>query len=142
MPSSPRTTNIRIITRVTCFQPGKSEVAWSHDYPSAGQRARPGAFLISAARYPDYAVDSIQALTAMGSKILVCAGPMEDLICLEQKAGAQVWRVPRIWEFTRGFIGPSVWSHYIGRFGFNDDDLKWATDAPSEVKDALHRPPE
>ncbi len=28
----------------------------------------------------------------------------------------------RVWEYERGFIGPSVWQHFIARAG--DDDAK------------------
>jgi hypothetical protein len=81
--------------------------------------------LLSAPRRPDFAVDSIQQLGWLADNILICAGPKEDLLCLERGTGKDRWRVPRVWEFARGFTGPSVWAHHIGRFGadgFGGDD--------------------
>ena len=117
--------------RVTGFQRGQDAVAWSRGYPSAGQRGRPGAYLWAAHR-PDYATESIQQLTMMGEQMLVCAGPRDDLICLNPQSGKETWRVPRIWEFRRGFIGPSVWTHYIGRYGYEELELKLAAEGPGK----------
>ncbi len=117
--------------RVTGFQRGKDAVAWSRSYRSAGQRGYSGGYLLAAHR-PDYAAESIQQLTAMGSQVIVCAGPLDDLVCLNPLSGKEAWRVPRIWEFRRGFIGPSVWTHYIGRYGYEENDLKLAAEGPGK----------
>ncbi len=36
----------------------------------------------------------------------MCAGPFQDLLCLEGGTGKQRWRVERIWEFERRITGP------------------------------------
>jgi ankyrin repeat protein len=53
----------------------------------------------------------------MGDRLLVCAEAVQPILCLNRDTGTQLWRLDRPWEFERGFIGPSVWQHYIGRFG-------------------------
>lgn len=118
--------------RITGFLPGKDTPAWSRDYPSAGNRSHPGAWLLSAARRPDYAAEAVEPLVAVGTNVLVCAGSLEEMICLEMEGGKEVWRVPRVWEFRRGFIGPSVWTHYIGRYGMEDLDVKAALEGPEK----------
>jgi hypothetical protein len=115
--------------RVARFEQGRDAATWSRDYPSAGSRSEPGAYLF-ASRRPDYAVESIKPLAIVGQNVLVCAGAKEDLICLASNTGSEVWRVPRLWEFRRGFIGPSVWTHYIGRYGISDGDLETALHGP------------
>jgi hypothetical protein len=101
--------------RVTCFQEGKS--AWSTEYPSRGGQEQPGVVLLWSARRPDFASSSVQHLTRIGDDVLVCAGGQQDLIRLDMATGKERWRVPRVWEFRRGFMGPSVWSHFISRYG-------------------------
>jgi len=45
---------------------------------------------------------------------------------LKSGSGEVLWIVERIWEFERGFIGPSVWSHFVSRFG--NDELRFGED--------------
>jgi hypothetical protein len=106
--------------RVTGFVPGQDAPAWSLSEHSAGSRSPPGAYLW-APRRPDYAVESIQSLVALGSNVLVCMGPLEDVVCVEARTGKENWRISRIWEYRRGFIGPSVWAHHIARYGGEED---------------------
>ena len=90
---------------------------------SFGRQSQSSRHYLMASHRPDYASESIQSLTVVGAKVLVCAGPLEDMICLEPQSGKECWRVPRVWEFRRGFIGPSVWTHYIGRYGIEGNHL-------------------
>ena len=73
--------------------------------------------MLWAARAPYKVQPSVAPLTVLGKDILVCAGALQDLIRLEGASGKTVWRQERIWEYERGFIGPSVWQHFIGRNG-------------------------
>jgi hypothetical protein len=106
--------------RVTGFLPGQDAPAWSLTDHSAGSRSLPGAYLM-ASRRPDYATDSIQSLVAVGPNVLVCMGPLDDVICVEALTGKENWRISHIWEYRRGFVGPSVWTHHIARYGSEED---------------------
>jgi hypothetical protein len=68
--------------------------------------------------------DSIQQLAFVpGSHgddlILVCPGERDAIVCLTAVDGKVCWRVPAMWEYERGFIGPSVFEYYIERFGLD-----------------------
>jgi hypothetical protein len=65
--------------------------------------------------------------------IVVCAGWTEDIVCLDAESGETRWRIPRIWEYERGFVGPSVFEHFVQRFGIQDFELQLAEQ--SDVKD-------
>ena len=109
--------------RATCFAQDKTEPLWSKSFPSRGQRPIPGVFLW-ASRRPNYATSSIQHLAWLGERILVCAEDVQDILCLEGDTGKEAWRLERVWEYQRGFIGPSVWSHFLSRFGLETTRLK------------------
>jgi ankyrin repeat protein len=111
---------------VSCFQAGSAKPLWAKSVSALGERSRPGAYLVSAVR-PNYADSDLQQLSWMGDRLLVCAEAVQPILCLNRDTGTQLWRLDRPWEFERGFIGPSVWQHYIGRFGrerFGDDKVK------------------
>lgn len=109
--------------RVTCFTRDKTEPLWSKTFTSQGQRPTPGVFLW-ASRRPNYATSSIQHLARLGERILVCAEDTQDILCLERDTGKEAWRLERVWEYQRGFIGPSVWSHFLSRFGLETTQSK------------------
>jgi hypothetical protein len=96
---------------------------WSSTFASKGQRPSPSVFLWASSR-PNYATSSIQHLAALGERILVCAEDTQDILCLERNTGKEAWRLERVWEYQRGFIGPSVWSHFLSRFGLESTQLK------------------
>jgi hypothetical protein len=56
-------------------------------------------------------------LCMFGPDLLVCVGGAESVLELDAKKGQSKWEVERVWEYQRGYIGPSVWSHYLSRFG-------------------------
>jgi hypothetical protein len=120
--------------RVSCFKPGETRSLWSKTFPSVGELARPGAILLWAARSPEKIQPDVQPLTALGEDVLACAGPVQDLLCLEGNTGKERWRVERIWEYERGFVGPSVWRHFISRFGARDYDTKAKEQKPSPAR--------
>jgi hypothetical protein len=103
--------------RVTAFKTGADKSAWARSFPSAGELEQPGVMLLWAARSPDRTHPDVRPLVRLGGDVLVCAGPVQDLLCLAGDTGETRWRVPRVWEYERGFIGPSVWQHTIGRDG-------------------------
>jgi hypothetical protein len=69
----------------------------------------------------------VRPLTRLGRDVRVCAGPVDNLVCLARDTGEPLWTLPRVWEYERGFIGPSVWQHTLTRGGrdvFEDKDDK------------------
>jgi hypothetical protein len=107
--------------RVSFFKDGGTRPLWSKTYTSAGVVARDGAALLWSSRSPEKARPSLQKLGFLGSDIIVCAGPVEPIVCLDA-SGKESWRTQKLWEFERGFIGPSVWQHVIGRNRKEDDE--------------------
>jgi hypothetical protein len=101
--------------RVTAFDPSTAAEKWSRTFVAEKESRGSGIYLLSARR-PNEAVAQIRFISVMGDDFVVCAGSAQSLICLNGKTGASRWTVDRIWEFQRGFIGPSVWSHLISRF--------------------------
>lgn len=99
-----------------CFRQGAAKPLWSKSFPSSGERPYTGAYLWGIPQ-PKYAGSNIQHVTWMNDRLLVCPEAMQPLYCLNRDTGSEIWRLERIWEFQRGFIGPSVYSHYIARFG-------------------------
>jgi hypothetical protein len=115
--------------RVTRFGVDRSKVIWGMDFTASKLGAhRSKTYLWSATR-PTETFPDVQPLTAIGKDILVCAGSREPVLCLNGASGGEQWKIDRPWEFQRGFIGPSVWSHHIARFG--DHMLDFAQDEPS-----------
>jgi len=115
----------QISYRVTCFREETAAVIWSTVYPSGGSVPPPQAILLGS-RGPARTRDAIRGFSKLGTSILICGGPLEDLIAINPLDGKVVWRVPRVWEFRRGFIGPSVWSYFLGRYGFEEHDVELA----------------
>lgn len=102
--------------RVAGFRLPEGREVWTHTFSAATEYGFPGVALLAAKR-PNQAVPAIRHLSWIGADVLVCAGPRQDLICLDSEQGKVRWKLARIWEIDRGFIGPSVWSHRVGRFG-------------------------
>lgn len=111
--------------RITRFSADSPNVIWSKFYESAGTLPTAGAFLFGSLGLARD-TSSIQRLSRMGSQVIVCGGPLECLMAIQPVNGTVDWQVPRLWEFRRGFIGPSVWQHFLGRYGVQDHDLALA----------------
>jgi hypothetical protein len=99
--------------RVSLFRGAATAPAWSRSFDGAGTIDGPSAF--SLAGDARYTRSDASGLSFARDHVLVCAGGREDVIALERRGGRAAWRVERVWEFERGFIGPSVWSHFIRR---------------------------
>jgi hypothetical protein len=117
------TTNVGhlISYRVTCAKPGEPSPRWSKTFPFTGQVGRPGEALAWPTRTWPKALPQGQPLAWLGENVLVCAGPVQDVLCLEGDTGKERWRVERIWEYQRGFVGPSVWQHVLCRHASDDE---------------------
>lgn len=105
------------------FPTGAQNPAWTKQFPSAGERPYTGGYIWGVPP-PVYAGSDIQQLSWIGDRLLVCPEAMQPVYCIDPYVGREVWRIDRIWEFQRGFIGPSVWQHYIGRFGIEEYELE------------------
>jgi hypothetical protein len=122
--------------RVTRFAPGTVKPLWSKRFASVGARPRPGAYLLASAQ-PNQAAPAIQHLSWVDDTLLVCAGDVQDLLCLDEKTGEKRWWFKKIWTQKRGFIGPSVWQHTLGgarRAGDNQDPRQVAEDRAADAK--------
>jgi hypothetical protein len=110
--------------RVSCFKASEARPLWSKSFRSAGKVGQPGAVLLWATGAPAKVRPEVQPLSWLGRDVLVCAGPVQDLLCLEGGTGKQRWRVERVWEYERGFIGPSEWRHFFRRASGGDEGKK------------------
>jgi hypothetical protein len=109
--------------RVTCLRAGETKPIWAKSFTAAAPRGAMGVGIWTGAGWgnaPGYAESGVRRLCWLDSDPLVCAEAMQDILCLDGSSGAEMWRIGRLWEFERGYIGPSMWSHYIGRFGVDD----------------------
>jgi hypothetical protein len=104
--------------RLTRYDVPAGKVIWTELFTSAPESGYGGPFLW-AAKMPNRAVPNVRPLSFIGKNLLVCAGSKQAILCLEPESGKLVWAIERIWEFERGFVGPSVWSHYISRYGLS-----------------------
>ena len=105
------------------FKEGADKPAWTNQFPSAGERPYTGVYVWGIPA-PQYARSDLQRLSWMGERLLVCPEAMQPIFCLNPDTGTELWRVDRVWEFQPGFIGPSVFSHYISRFGIEESEAK------------------
>jgi hypothetical protein len=108
---------------LTCYGQDEAEPLWSKALPATGKRPHPGVFLL-AAQQPNYADASSQHMGWLDDTILVCPEPVQSLYAVSPDSGTTIWELERIWEFQRGFIGPSVWQHFVWRLGIEDRDAE------------------
>lgn len=121
-----------------CFFPSGAEKAkWTKQYPSTGERPYTGGYIWGVPP-PVYAGSDIQRLSWVSARLLVCPEAMQSVYCLDPFIGTEIWRLDRVWEFQRGFIGPSVWQHYIGRFGI-DETFHSEKDKVDEARSSFDR---
>ena len=111
---------------VCCYLPRSVEAKWSRAIRHLARTERKTGFDM---RSYDDSISQLTYVTFPGNPgmILVCPGETEPMVCLSPKDGKVFWRLPAIWEYERGFIGPSVFEHYIERFGLEDPCVQLAT---------------
>ncbi len=127
--------------RLAVFSASHTKPLWSWRSRSVAGPPGPGAFLLSSYQ-PAYASANIHYLSWLGKKIVLCAGQHEPVICLGPR-GAISWRIDNLWEFERGFIGPSMWTNYIGRFrapGFDHPQRLLDRRRPAPLAKRAHSP--
>jgi hypothetical protein len=131
--------------RVTAFAAESGRQHWSKRFASAGDVPSAGVALLpygGGRNGPRYASAGVNMLSTSGGKVFVCAGPSQPILALKVRDGEEAWKLENVWEFERGFIGPSVWQHYVSRFGDHDmhffGDKEKALNAEQEkVRQAL-----
>lgn len=104
--------------RLAVFNAAHTKPLWSWRSRSVAGPPGPGAYLLSS-NQPAYASANVHYLSRLGKKIVLCAGQHDPVICFGPR-GIIRWRIDNLWEFERGFIGPSMWTNYIGRFRSDD----------------------
>jgi hypothetical protein len=105
--------------QIALFLPDAEQPSWSRwiDRP-----AGPGKAILPVFSRPDINRKDnldVHSLTWLHDRIVVCVPWSQELLCLFD-TGEEAWRLPRIWEFERGFIGPSVFEYYLDRFAVDD----------------------
>lgn len=113
--------------RVVAWNDAGGQPIWSKLIEYRGA-ASPGAGLLSPGG-PAYATTDLCLLTAGPGMVFACTGPHDAITAFDQKTGQVKWTQPEVWEYRRGFIGPSVWSHFIARFA-SEDDRHGGNDSP------------
>lgn len=132
--------------RVSLYRQGRSKPEWTRDLESDDRKygVQMG---VSAARNPVGAGCGITPLTRLDEDLLVCATSTAPLMRLSGKDGRTIWEIPRVWEFKRGFVGPSVWQHYMtrciadgdegGRKAFYSQNSCWNAAGPAVVHEVI-----
>lgn len=101
---------------------GSDKPVWTKTLPcDGGERPYTGGFVWGITIAP-YADSEIAHFSWLGDRLLICPEAMQPIYCMNPETGTEIWRKDRLWEFQRGFTGPSVWSHHIGRFGLREHD--------------------
>ncbi|MCY3001105.1 MAG: hypothetical protein NTV21_04810 [Planctomycetota bacterium] len=98
------------------FDAKSGERKWVRTLPLVAQQGSPEAVLLAPMGTPAARGD-LRTFTPLGSLLVLTTGPEEPLLALDVESGKERWRIERLWEFERGYIGPSVWQHHVGRFG-------------------------
>ena len=101
---------------VARLEAASGKCVWARHFDSPPPEPGPGAVLLGPmSTAPAFA--SPRELQMFDGNLIVCARGASEVLRLDSVKGATVWSLERVWEFQRGYIGPSVWSHYLGRFG-------------------------
>lgn len=111
----------RMVSRsVGVFTDTSDTQQWEAEIAVDPQISPPGRVLLLAASYPNFADSSVNVFNWQDDSLLVCPDETGPLESYDRQGGKKKWTVDRPWEFQRGFIGPSVFSDFVGRFGDGD----------------------
>ncbi len=103
----------RVVARL---EPELGKLTWARRLPCAVDSREPGAVLLAPMRSGPMAGATAGLALADHDLLLAFAG--DERVMLWRAGNAeQAWSIERLWEFSRGYIGPSVWQHTFGRFG-------------------------
>ena len=107
---------------VFCFRNNSLRPLWRRSFKAAPERGYGGVY-VWGIKPPTYADSENQHLVWVNESLIVAAEAMQPLRTLSRESGRVLTEVENVWEFERGFLGPSVYSHYISRFGLDDLQL-------------------
>lgn len=103
----------RVIARL---DPALGKPTWARRLPCRGAARSPGAVLLAPMRSGPMPV-ATAGLALLDHDLLLAFPGEERLMRWSAGSGEASWTIERLWEFRRGYIGPSVWQHTFGRFG-------------------------
>ena len=72
--------------------------------------------------------EGVKQLSWIGDDVLVCASGKSPVFVLDHSGGTTIGQIDRPWEYDQGSTGPSMFTYYIGRFGYQDrfpDNPEW-----------------
>ncbi|MFC1757752.1 hypothetical protein ACFL2H_03160 [Planctomycetota bacterium] len=121
---------------VSLFPTDSMKPKWSKRYAWQGDPSRfptPTFVGKSARLVKEHQIETLNLIPETGD-IVVCAGKTQDVVCLYPD-GSEAWRIARVWEFQRGFIGPSVFEHFMSRFGVDEWDD--STETAARIRSTL-----
>jgi len=96
--------------------PAAAAPAWRLELELLSDIGADGAWVM-APRVPHRATGHLAHLVRLQSDVLVLGGERGHLLRLDPRTGAVRMRLDAPWELERGFVGPSVWSTELCRFG-------------------------
>jgi hypothetical protein len=102
----------------------QSKTIWTRRWSCEKSIPPPGALLLGNLQ-PTTSIDHPIPCTPCGDGLLIIPGPTSALICVNANDGKDRWSIDHLWEFDRDFIGPSVWSHEVRRFGRDAREEAW-----------------
>lgn len=104
---------------VARLDPATGKPTWSRRFPCERppEGARAG---LRAPRHTGLLHRGVRELQVVDGRLLVCPGGVDSVRVLALDSGEQRWAMERLWEYRRSYIGPSVWEHYVGRFGMSE----------------------
>ena len=108
----------RVVDRIVkVYSDTSDKVLWTYRIPVDPNLYVPGRGFLMASSYPNFADSDINVFSWSGQSLTICPDATGPLVSLDKWTGKANWAIDRPWEFQRGFIGPSVWSHFVERFG-------------------------
>ena len=123
---------------VACFREDTIAPIWARDFAVTESRGYDGVYVrgISA---PRYAFGGAKSLTWVGDRLLVCVEAIQPILALNADTGTTLWDLDRIWEFARGFHGPSTYAHFVGRFGVDETFEPMDAETKESLRAEFHR---
>ena len=101
---------------IVCLDQDLERVRRVHHEPSRGRRPHVSG-PVWRWRDGEFIVPPTHSLARAGFGLVACAGERGDILCLEASSGQLVWRIERLSDFDRGYVGPSCYNYFVSRFG-------------------------
>lgn len=95
------------------------ETRWARRFEASEVAPTPRAHLLAPMATAPVA-QGVTPLTKVGDALVSCPGGTAPIALLDAASGETRWTLERLWEYQRGYVGPSVWAHFLGRFGVHE----------------------